>query len=136
MLVFAAVHLYWAFGGGGLLPAGFSVPDNAALFVIDVLAVPLCLGGAAVAFALTFPHRIRVPRRVLLGLGWVISALALAHSLPTMVSHVGRLLGVVDSPGSAYERFSAYLYEPWWFLGGVLFGALVWRAQRDGRSSC
>ena len=46
-LAFAAVHLYWALGGTVGLPKGMSVDMNPALFVIDVLAVPLCVVGAA-----------------------------------------------------------------------------------------
>src|SRR5690242_12552283 len=52
MLLFAGVHVYWGFGGTALLPAGVSVLDSTALFVIDLLAVPLCLAGAAVSWLL------------------------------------------------------------------------------------
>src|SRR5690348_3911304 len=52
MLLFAAVHTYWGFGGTALLPSGVSVLDSTALFVIDLLAIPLCLAGAVVSWLL------------------------------------------------------------------------------------
>lgn len=65
-LVFAAVHLYWALGGTVGLPKGFAVAMNPALSAIDILAVPLCLVGTALALALVRPWGRLFPRRLLL----------------------------------------------------------------------
>ena len=60
-LAFAAVHLYWAIGGTVGLPPGMSVGMNAALFVIDVVAVPLCVVGSLLALSLARPWGRRSP---------------------------------------------------------------------------
>ena len=52
MVLFAAVHVYWGFGGTGLLPEGVSVLESSSLFVVDLIAIPLCLAGAATAWLL------------------------------------------------------------------------------------
>lgn len=48
-LAFAVVRLYWALGGAVGLPTGMSVGMNRALFVFDIVAVPLCVAGPHVA---------------------------------------------------------------------------------------
>jgi hypothetical protein len=80
-LAFAVVHLYWALGGAVGLPPGMSVGMNRALFVIDIVAVPLCVAGDL----------------------------------------------------SLLERWSLFVYEPWFFTGGVLYGAAAWSYGRRSR---
>lgn len=62
-ITFAVVHLYWALGGVLGLPLGMSVRMNPVLFVIDVIAVPLCALGALLALSLVQPWGRVVPRR-------------------------------------------------------------------------
>ena len=64
-LTFAAVHLYRALGGTVGLPPGFTVAMKPALFVIDVLAVPLCVVGALLTLSLVRPWGRLLPRRLL-----------------------------------------------------------------------
>ena len=52
MILFAAFHAYWALGGTYGLPPGESLVDNKPLFIIDLIAIPMNLGGAALALAL------------------------------------------------------------------------------------
>jgi Protein of unknown function (DUF3995) len=66
----AAVHLYWALGGTVGQPKGISVDMNPALFVIDVLAVSLCVVGALLALSLVRPWGRLFPRRFLLACAW------------------------------------------------------------------
>lgn len=130
---FALLHVYWAFGGGFGLPEGFSVPDNTALLVIDIIAVPLCVGGGLLGLALVRPWGLRFPRRLRLGAAWAMSALCLVHSVPTVIQ-----AGIVLARGEQHtlsvpERFSFFGYEPYWFVGGVFVGVAALLHQRATR---
>lgn len=125
-LVFAAVHLYWALGGTAGLPKGMSVDMNPALFVINVLAVPLSVVGALLALALVRPWGRLLPRRLLLASAWAVCALLIVHSAPTLVEGGLVVTGLGDAKPSVRERWSLFVYEPWFFMGGVLYGAAAW----------
>ena len=135
-LVFAVVHLYWALGGTVGLPNGMSVDMNPALFVIDVLAVPLCVVGALLALSLVRPWGRLFPRRLLLAGAWAVCALLIVHSAPTLVEGVLVVTGLRDAEPSVLERWSLFVYEPWFFVGGILYGAAAWghgrRSSRPG----
>jgi hypothetical protein len=125
-LAFAAIHLYWALGGAVGLPKGMSVDMNAALFVIDVLAVPLCVVGALLALSLVRPWGRLFPRRLLLTSAWAVCALLIVHSAPTLVQGGLVVTGLRDAELSVLERWSLFIYEPWFFVGGALYGAAAW----------
>lgn len=135
-LAFAAVHLYWALGGTAGLPTGMSVRANPALFVIAVLAVPLCLLGALLALSLVRPWGLAFPRRLLSACGWGVSAVLLFHSGPTLVWGMLVAAGLIDDDPTVLERWSLFVYEPWFFVGGLLYGAAAWRhGRRSPRGS-
>jgi hypothetical protein len=140
MAFFGLVHVYWALGGTAALPAGFSVRDDLRLLVVDLVAVPLCGIGAVLAVALGRVPRIAggagprpprspgptlarpVRRRALLALGWATTALLVVHALPATVVLAGLALGLIDGELTERDRLSLFVYEPYWLLGGVLFG--------------
>lgn len=126
--LFAIIHVYWAFGGGFGLPKGFRVPDHTALLVIDIIAVPLCIGGGLLGLALVRPSRI--PRRLLLVAGWAMCALCLVHSVPTVVQAAILLMQGEQDTLSLPEKFSFFGYEPYWFIGGILVGLATLARQR------
>ena len=130
-LAFAAIHLYWALGGAVGLPKGMSVGMNPALFVVDVLAVPLSVVGALLALSLVRPWGRLFPRRLLLAGAWAVCALLIVHSAPTLVEGGLVVTGLRDAKLSVLERWSLFVYEPWFFIGGVLYGAA---ARGHGRS--
>lgn len=132
-LVFAVVHLYWGLGGTVGLPPGLSVYDNTALFVIDLLAIPLCVLGALLALALVQPWGGRLPRWMLLSAAWGASALFVAHALPAVVDAVVIALGQRTERLTPVDRYSLFLYEPYWLLGGILFGVTAWHYTRGTR---
>ncbi len=132
MVIFAGVHVYWALGGTFAMPAGFSVDENTALLVIDIMAVPLCLAGAALALALVHPAGRRRPRTVT-ALTALTGVFAIVHAAGTIVADLGMLLGVVEVPDTEAERISAFVFEPWWFLGGVLFVLAAWAFHTERR---
>ena len=129
-LLFAAVHLYWGLGGTAGLPPGLSVVDTPALFVIDLLAIPLCLAAAALALALVRPWGGQLPRWPLLSAAWGAAALFVAHALPAVVDAVVLAAGLRTAELAPRERFSLFLYEPYWLLGGILFGVAAWHSMR------
>ena len=132
-LAFAAVHLYWGLGGTAGLPPGLSLVDNTPLFVIDLVAIPLCLAAAALALALVRPWGRRFPRWLLLSAAWGTSALFVVHAVPTAIDAATLALGRRTRDLTAEDRFSLFLYEPWFLLGGVLFGAAAWYHMRGSR---
>ena len=115
-LVFAAVHLYWALGGTVGLPNGMSVGMNPALFVIDVLAVPLSVVGALLALSLVRPWGRLLPRRLLLASASAVCALLIVHSAPTLVEGGLVVTGLRDAKLSVLERWSLFEIE---FLAGL-----------------
>lgn len=121
MTVFGLVHLYWALGGGLLLPDGLRVPDRTALFVVDVVAIPLCAAGALLAASFVTAAGQRIPRRWRLLAGWGAAALSLVHSASAIAVDLGRAVGIANGTWSTETKFSYLVYEPWWFLGGLLF---------------
>lgn len=134
MVLFGAVHVYWALGGTAGLPAGFSVRDSVAFLVVDLVAVPLCGLGAVLALALVRPFGRRVRRWMLLAAAWATTALLTLHALPAMVVLLGLAVGVLDAELDERDRLSLFLYEPYWLLGGILFGLATVSGQRSGRA--
>lgn len=133
MLVFTVVHVAWALGSGFGLPAGFEVPGHTALFVIDLIAIPLCLAGAVLAVAVAHP-RFEPFVKIVLVLCWAMALLGVVHSIDNIVADLGMVFGLVDVPASPYDRITDFLFEPWWLIGGVLFGLAAWSLQSDSRT--
>jgi hypothetical protein len=123
-IVFAAVHFYWAAGGGAGMDGG--TPTLAEALYIAFIAV-LGLVGAAVAHGLYRPWGARVGQRrlrIAARLGGVVLLLGVAFG-------VGRWLagGSLDGDGAAGVAITAYF-----LLGGVLFSALGWQGAARDRS--
>ncbi|MGI8689095.1 MAG: DUF3995 domain-containing protein [Thermomicrobiales bacterium] len=133
-IMFAAVHLYWLFGGTLGLPQGLSLFANKPLFVIDIIAIPLCIIAALLALALVRPWGRRFPRRLLLAGAWGGAALFVVHAVPAIPDWVSVALGVRTAALTPMDRFDLFLYEPWFLVGGILFGMAAWRFQRWSRA--
>ncbi|SOD62612.1 Protein of unknown function [Streptomyces zhaozhouensis] len=133
MLIFAGFHAYWALGGTFGLPPGETLRDNLPLFIIDIIAIPMNLGGAALALALVQRWGLHIRRFWLLLGGWGCAALMVVHALPAMFGLVEFWLDMRDTPLEGLERFSLLVYEPFWMLGGVLFAFASWYYQRRTR---
>ncbi|MGW6545602.1 DUF3995 domain-containing protein [Streptomyces massasporeus] len=133
MVVFAAFHAYWALGGTFGLPPGESLVDNTPLFVIDLIAIPMNLGGAALALALVQRWGLLFPRGLVLTGAWGCALLMVFHALPAMVDLAIFLSGQREEPLTGEDRFSVLAYEPYWMLGGLLFTVLALAFQRRTR---
>ncbi|MFE9635258.1 DUF3995 domain-containing protein [Streptomyces sp. NPDC006463] len=133
MVVFAAFHAYWALGGTFGLPPGESLVDNTPLFIIDLIAIPMNLGGAALALALVQRWGLFFPRWLVLCGAWGCALLMVFHALPAMVDLAVYLAGRRGTPLEGMDRFSVLLYEPYWMLGGLLFTVMALAFQRRTR---
>jgi hypothetical protein len=124
---FAATHLYWASGGTGLAP-GTQLPVHGVTLTVDVLAIPVCLVGAGLAWQLRAPRY----RRWLFVLCSSAAALMLWHAgLNYLFLGVRSIFG---QPLTADDRYYALVYEPFWLLGGGLWGWAVVRYRSAGTS--
>lgn len=127
--VFAAVHAYWALGGRVGLPAEIRMAERPALLAVNVAAIPLCMGAAALAHSCGRKVVTRIRQTALIA----IATFCLAHSLPPLAREA---IGAIASGGwpdkSSLSRYGLLLYEPWWLLGGLAFTrlALAMRARR------
>jgi hypothetical protein len=129
MALFAAVHAYWLLGGRAGLPRHESLWSRPALVVIDIIAIPLCLAGVALARSLGRPGAGRLSPRNRLRLVAPTAAVLVIHVLPTVPTWVR--LALPDPPAlSADERFVAFLYEPFFLTGGVLCAAAALAYRR------
>lgn len=125
MVLFAAVHVYWGFGGTGLLPAGLSVVDHPTLFVIDLVAIPLSLAGAVTAWLLRPGQRLEKlrARRWLLLPATLGAAVMVSHALSGLAIVTAQGISGAGAPASEVGYF--LLYEPFWFFGGVAMALTV-----------
>jgi Protein of unknown function (DUF3995) len=128
-VVFGLVHAYWAMGGTWALPDEMDVRDNLALFVIDLVAVPLCAAAAWLALALGGYVRPWPTRRLVTWAGWATAGLLVAHAAPAIVEWGRLLAGARGTEMSDVEWFSLAVYEPWFLTGGILFALVTWRAR-------
>ena len=141
-LVFAAMSFYWAAGGRfGIETQAKSIQNTArdpdARFVALLWATgTLKVTGAVIALALVQRWGRTIPRRMLLASGWIAGVGMLFYGGVNFV--VGafvallRMLDVIATPaGTTAFWWHLLLWDPWWMLGGVLFGIAVWNFQRQ-----
>jgi hypothetical protein len=102
--------------------------------VIDLIAIPLCLVGAAFALALVQPWGRSFPRWLLLIAAWGGCAFLVLHAAPVLIE--GGLIGVglLRKTLSSLDRWDLLVYEPFWLLGGILFGDAAWFYQHTSQS--
>lgn len=122
--VFGGVHVYWALGGGYGLPTGMRLAEHPKLFAATLLAVPCCAAAAMLALRVVGSGGRRrgwVP----VGLTTAAAVFFAAHSAPTMIVLLRSTL--TSNPPTLSERdaLALHVYEPWWFLGAVLYGVLA-----------
>jgi hypothetical protein len=131
--VFAVFHIIWGAGWYPLLDAeqariAFANPWK---WAYDVLIAVICVIAVPVALAPVMSWGRHLPRRLTYTLAWIGSALLVLRSTASLIQ-AGYLLGV------GRFRFAALgIWEPWFYLGAVLFSLSTWRATRvwAGRAS-
>ncbi len=102
--------------------------------MIDLVAIPLCLVGAVFALTLIQPWGRIFPHWFLLIAAWGGCAFLVLHAAPTLIE--GGLIGVgqLKKTLSPLDRWDLLIYEPFWLLGGILFGIAAWFYQQGSRA--
>jgi hypothetical protein len=128
-LVFAGVHIVWAAGWYvGLDAERARLAFGEPWFVVyDLVVVSLCIIAVPVALALHMPWGRRMPQRTLSVLAWSGTGLLVLRAGASLL-HTAYLLlsGQFD-----LRRMGAW--EPWFYVGAVLFGVNLWRYTRRSR---
>jgi Protein of unknown function (DUF3995) len=140
---FAAVSLVWATGSTlGLDTLGGSVERlgrerDAALLTANAVALMLKVLGGVLALALVQPWGERLPRRPLLALGWLGSAVLVLYGTlqVTTLALVAAGLVVPDEALSDRAlRWRLLLWEPWFLVWGLLLAGATLRSRRLRRA--
>ena len=120
-LLFALAHIVWAMGWYVGLPAKEARQwfERTGFLVYDLIVAGMCVVGVFVALALVQPWGRRLPRRLLLSLGWGAAGLLGLRGV------AGVLQGVYLIAFSKLTPSPMQLYDLWFCLGGVLFGVSV-----------
>jgi hypothetical protein len=138
--VFAAVSFYWALGGRASVETQ-ALSVRAQIDDADFIAVlwatgALKLFAGLIALALVRPFGARFPRRPLLLVAWATAGLLLLYGGAGWVQAGLWETGIQDVPvsvGAKAARWKLIFWEPFWLLGGLLFGLVAWRFQTRRR---
>ncbi len=122
-LSFAAIHVAWALGStvglGGRRVTGV-------LLAINIVAIPLCLLAAWVAWRLGTERRSATATRVVHRMAWAACVVLGLRGLGTIQA----LVAPADDATTLTR-----LVDPFFLLGGVLFGLVAyWASAHDRRA--
>ncbi len=124
------LSLYWAAGGlVGSETLGVEIDRLAhrrdATFVGELWAAfALKIVAATLALALVQPWGRRLPRRLLLVLGWATGAGVTLYAVANFVQHTLIAAGAISTPaalGTYAVPWHLALWDPFWLVGGLLF---------------
>ena len=121
--LFAAPHIWWALG----IPFGFPggqknhqiLISSTWRYVFDLVVILLSALAVVVALTLTRPSINSLPRRLAYIAAWIACGML-------------TLRGVA---GFIYDGLSDPIWNPTFFIGGVLFGAVAWSARPSTHAS-
>nr|BFE59369.1 hypothetical protein GCM10020063_038950 [Dactylosporangium thailandense] len=149
VVVFAAFHVYWAFGGHfGFGDAETTVPEvrNATMWVFTVVVGIMFVVGAVVPLALHQDWGRRVPAWVLAWCCWIGGVLLVLRGASGLIDTSLRTTGLVRNGltgltyeqelgvahPSAYTMWSGSAIDAYFALGGVIFlmAAIAYRRAR------
>jgi Protein of unknown function (DUF3995) len=109
-ILFGLIHIYWAFGGIAGLEGQKIV---GVLFIINLVAIVLCFVAAIVALGFVQSWGRRIPSWILLTLAWIASVIL------GLRGGVGIIQSLIES---GPVPFILIIVEPFFLLGGILFG--------------
>ena len=136
---FAAVSLVWALGSTlGLDTLGGTIERRAragdpVLRAANLVALVLKVLGGVLALALVQRWGRRLPRRLLLALGWSGATILVLYGLVQTTSVGLVALGVVVPAEPLSDRallWRLFLWEPWFLAWGLLLAGATLRSQR------
>jgi Protein of unknown function (DUF3995) len=137
-LVFAAISFYWGLGGdlgldtlGGTLERLGRARDPAIIAAVWVTGV-LKLGGAVLALALVQPWGRRLPRPLLLVLGWGVAAVLTLYGGTLVASEAMVVIGLARPAQVDWKPllWHLYLWDMSFLVWGILFALGAWHATR------
>lgn len=136
---FAAVSLVWALGSTvGLDTLGGTIERRAragdpVLLAANMVALVLKVLGGVLALALVQPWGRRLPRRLLLALGWSGASVLVLYGLLQTTS-VALVAGGAIVPAEPLSdralTWRLFLWEPWFLVWGLLLAGATLRSQR------
>ncbi|HEV8581933.1 MAG TPA: DUF3995 domain-containing protein [Thermoanaerobaculia bacterium] len=126
-LLFALAHAVWAMGWYVGLPAEDARHwfQQTWFLVYDLIVAGMCIVAVFVALALVQSWGRRLPRRLLLFLGWGAAGLLGLRGL------AGVIQGVYLIAFRGFKPNPMQLYDLWFCFGGALFGISVWHFARE-----
>lgn len=139
-VVFAAVSFYWAVGGT------VGVNTNAPAITKHVLAreptwIAIMWGtgvlkiiAALLALMLVRTWGRAFPRWLVLIAAWgAVAIMGVYEGAASLIQHALMVAGVISTPaglGATSARWHLLLWDPWWLVGGILFGVAAWSYHR------
>ena len=132
--VFAALSFYWALGGNFLLrtqsPQIVELTANTWFLAVVWLTGLLKVTAGFTALSLVQRWGKRVPVWLRQTANWGIGLVLTFYGGANLAARGLMALGMLETPPSmcsAAARWHLVLWDPWFFLGGVLFLAAAWR---------
>ena len=127
--VFASFHIVWAAGWYPLLDAeqariAFATPWK---WAYDVVVAAMCVIAVPVALAPVISWGRHLPRRLIYTLAWIGSALLVLRSVASL-AQAGYLIAT-----GRFRLADMGIWEPWFYLGAVLFSLSTWRSRYVGK---
>jgi hypothetical protein len=133
-LLYAAYRAYYGFGGRLAI---IGIPsDEGAWRAINLAAAGLLVGASVLPLVLLPLWGRTGPRRVLLGMAWIIAVGCIMHGLVDDVSRVLSLAGVleIEYPASIWQSVDSraadiqdlMFNETWFIVEGLLWAAIAW----------
>lgn len=142
-LGYAAVSLYWALGGMGLLSTvggqfvRFAERGGPAVVALGVVVIAIKVAGGVLALALVQPWGRRIPQRLLLGTALAGGVVLTLYGGVLVLVGALVLTGVVRPSGPVDEtalRWHLLAWDLWFLLWGLLLGAAALQHRADHRS--
>ncbi len=135
-LLYAAVSVYWGFGGTWLLStvaASLTKGRPGEGYLLAAWAGAILKTIAAVLPLVALRHLTSAWKRKASALAWVEAVILIVYGL--VLTAVGLLIqaGVVrpSSPDARALAWHAYLWDPWFLAWGLLVAAALWRGRTE-----
>ncbi|MDQ2831932.1 MAG: DUF3995 domain-containing protein [Chloroflexota bacterium] len=133
--VFAALSFYWAAGGtAGSNTLADSIKEGAlardpAIVALAWGAGALKIVGGLLALTLIQAWGRLIWRWMLLMAAWGTAALLMLHGGLNLAVRAIMAVGIIPTPASMHSAAAYWylvLWDPWFVIGGILFGAAAW----------
>ena len=130
-LVFAIFHIVWASGWYPLLNAegaraAFATPWK---WTFNAVVAAMCVVAVPVSLAPVMAWGRHVPKRLIRTLAWIGTVLLVLRSTASLIQ-----VGYYVVRGG-FRFADMGIWEPWFYVGAILFTLSTWRSQHAGNAS-